>query len=375
MIEQHPPSQADHPEIERVRLGFMPLTDCAPLVVAETLGLGKAYGLAIELHRQASWAAVRDKLLSGELDAAHTLYGLPYGVQIGLGGPQANMSILMTLNRNGQAISASTRLANLLDRGIALGAAAQSMGRKPVFAQTFPTGTHAMWLNYWLAAQGVDPLHDVESVVLPPPQMAAAMEHGEIDGFCCGEPWHTVAAAKGIGRMLVASNAIWPDHPEKALACRRDFAALYPNTAKALILALLDACRWLEVPDNRRQASEWLAASPYLNLMPELILPSMLPESACPVRFFDGHGLNAPRAQDGLWFLSQYRRWGMLKQNIDWHEVAAGVSANVLFDDATAHLYAERRSSTPARLIDGITWDGSDAPAYADGFAIGARKN
>ncbi|MBV8635059.1 MAG: ABC transporter substrate-binding protein, partial [Burkholderiaceae bacterium] len=155
MTDQHTSSNLAPPELDRLRLGFMPLTDCAPLVVAEMLDLGKPYGLKLELRRQASWAAVRDKLLSGELDAAHALYGLVYGVQLGLGGPQADMSILMTINRNGQAITLSNRLFDLMAQGTPLAQIATTLGRKPVFAQTFPTGTHAMWLNYWLAARGI----------------------------------------------------------------------------------------------------------------------------------------------------------------------------------------------------------------------------
>lgn len=362
------------PELDLLRLGFVPLTDCAPLVVAEVMELGKAYGLHIELRRQPSWAAVRDKLLSGELDAAHALYGLPYGVQLGLGGPQADMAILMTLARNGQAISVSRRLSGILDQGIPLREAAAVLGRKPVFAQTFPTGTHAMWLNYWLAAQGIDPLRNVENVVLPPPQMADAMANGEIDGFCAGEPWHTVAKSKEAGHMIVTSDAIWPGHPEKTLACRRDFAALYPNTAKALIRTVLDACRWLETSQNRRLATDWLAGSSYLGLLPEMILPSMaidFPHGSSTVRFFGQDGMNAPLPEDGLWFLSQYRRWGMQKRDIDWRRIAVDVSATALFAEASAGMGLEMQPNVPVSLIDGVTWDGRDAAAYADSFEQG----
>lgn len=363
------------PELGQLRLGFVALTDCAPLVAAEVMELGKPYGLAIELRRQPSWAAVRDKLLSGELDAAHSLYGLPYGVQLGLGGPQADMAVLMTLNRNGQAISGSNRLVESLQKGMGLRAALAGLGRKPVFAQTFPTGTHAMWLNYWLAAHGINPLSEVDSIVIPPPQMADAMAQGELDGFCAGEPWHSVARAKGVGRMLVSSGAIWPDHPEKALACRRDFAALYPNTAKALVRTLLDACRWLESPENRRTATGWLAGSKYLGLMPDAIAPSLvLPEQAgsSSVRFFGDAAMNAPRPSEGLWFLSQYRRWGMLHGELDLERIAHEVSQSDLFGQAAGE------SALPAQaavtLIDGIAWNGRDAAAYADAFKIPAES-
>ncbi len=377
------------PEIAHLRLGFVALTDCAPLVVAKELMLGQRHGLQIELHRQPSWAAVRDKLLTGELDAAHCLYGLVYGVQMGLGGPQADLAILMTLNRNGQAISLSNQLSDALQNGASLGETFSSLGRKPVLAQTFPTGTHAMWLNYWLASQGVHPLRDVESVVIPPPQMADAMAQGELDGFCAGEPWHTVTMARRAGRMIIPSSAIWPNHPEKALACRRDFAALYPNTARALIRTLLDACKWLETPANRATAAQWLARPGYLNLAPDLILPSLgLPDSnaqdksvtsaaerADPaLHFFDNPGFNAPRPADGLWFLSQYYRWGMLKPQSDWQSVAEMVSQTVLFQEAAAtmHPAVEARVYPVCRLIDGVEWQGRDPVGYAESFAIRA---
>ena len=168
-------SPAGRLEKTHLRLGFVALSDAAPLVAAKLLEFGHAHGLTLELQRQPSWAAVRDKLLSGDLDAAHALYGLVYGVQLGLGGPRTDMAVLMVLNRNGQAVTLSNRLADALAQHGSLPKALATLGRKPVFAQTFPTGTHAMWLYYWLASQGVHPLRDIESVAIPPPQMVAAL--------------------------------------------------------------------------------------------------------------------------------------------------------------------------------------------------------
>jgi nitrate/nitrite transport system substrate-binding protein len=331
------------PERTHLRVGFVPLTDCAPLVAAHMLQIYARHGLTVELCKQASWAAVRDKLLSGELDAAQTLYGLVYGVQMGIGGPQADMAILMTLNRNGQAITGSNRLADALHNGTPLKQALTTLGHKPVFAQTFPTGTHAMWLNYWLASQGVDPVHDIESVVLPPSLMADALAHDEIDGFCAGEPWHAVAESKKAGRTIVCSSAIWPDHPEKALACRRDFAALYPNTATALIRAILEASIWLEQSANRNQCAQWLAQPEYIGVAQQLIAPRLLGDygklaSALPVKFHDAAGMNAPLAQEGAWFLQQFQRWSLLSDGVDLHTVAADVSQNALYSAAAESL-------------------------------------
>ena len=313
------------PERRHLRIGYVPLTDSAPLIAAMMMNMGERHGLALELCKQPSWAAIRDKLLSGELDAAQTLYGMVYGVQLGLGGPQADMAILMTLNRNGQAITVSTQIADLLQEGWSLKSALATLNRKPVFAQTFPTGTHAMWLNYWLAANGVHPLHETDSIVIPPPQMPEALAQGELDGFCAGEPWNAVAESRHCGRMIISTSEIWPNHPEKALACRLEFSTLYPNTAQALIRTMLEAGKWLENPVNKMTASEWLARPEFLNLPQELIASRLCGHvgsaATLPVRFFDEQGMNYPLASDGLWFLGQFQRWGLLNSTDNWERV------------------------------------------------------
>src|ERR1700712_1147764 len=199
---------SERPEKTHIRLGFVALSDAAPLVAAKVLEFGHRHGLTLELCRQPSWAAVRDKLLSGEIDAAHALYGLVCGVQMGIGGPQGDMSVLMVLNRNGQAITLSNQLSEALKQHGNLKGALATLGRRPVFAQTFPTGTHAMWLYYWLASQGVHPLRDIRSVVIPPPQMVDALIEGELDGLCVGEPWNAVAEARGAGKTVAVTSEI-----------------------------------------------------------------------------------------------------------------------------------------------------------------------
>ncbi|RQS64337.1 nitrate ABC transporter substrate-binding protein [Burkholderia sp. Bp8963] len=337
-------SPAAAPERACLRLGFVALSDAAPLIVAQRLGLGARHGLALELSREPSWAAVRDKLLSGELDAAHALYGLVCGMQLGIASPQADMSVLMVLNRNGQAITFSGPLADAYRARRNLKHALATLGRPPVFAQTFPTGTHAMWLYHWLASHGVDPLREIRSVVIPPPEMVAALANGELDGFCAGEPWHAVAEACRAGRTVAATSEVWPDHPEKALACRRDFAALYPNTARALIRTLVDACAWLDSPAHRVEAAGWLASPDALGVPATLIAPRLLGDYGAgpfaapplPVSFHAGGTVNRPRTEDGLWFLSQYRRWGMLADTRDDRALAAAIADPALYDAAVA---------------------------------------
>ena len=334
------------PERTHLRIGFLPLTDCASLVTAVVMNFGQRHGLTLELCKQPSWAAIRDKLLSGELDAAQTLYGLVYGVQLGIGGPQSDMAILMTLSRNGQAITVSHQLADALSQNHTLKSALAMLGRKPVFAQTFPTGTHAMWLNYWLAQQGIHPLDEIESVVIPPPLMAEALAQGELDGFCAGEPWHAVAKSKNCGKIIVSSSQIWPNHPEKALACRLEFAALYPNTAQALIRTILEASLWLENPGNRSTASLWLARPEFLNMSQELIASQLLDKlesdaaisGVLPVRFYDGAAMNYPLASDGLWFLEQFQRWGLLETTQNWPQIVTKVSQTEHYSKAALSL-------------------------------------
>jgi two-component system, oxyanion-binding sensor len=368
------------PERKHLRLGFVALSDAAPLAAAAIAGLGARHGIHIELCRQPSWAAVRDKLLSGELDAAHALYGLVYGVQLGIGGPQADMALLMVLNRNGQAITLSRPLADAIDCGASLKEALQSLGRLPVIAQTFPTGTHAMWLYYWLAANGVHPLRDVRSVVIPPPRMADALVEGTLDGFCAGEPWHAVAEVRGAGHMVVDTSEIWPDHPEKVLACRRDFVALYPNTARALVHTMLDACAWLDAREHRADIAEALASSDLLGVPRELIHARLGTANggrahALPVRFFDDGAVNYPRVSDGRWFITQYRRWGMLDSasHLDDAAIAAAVNQTALYREvARSGGIAVPDETRAATLCDARVWDGADAAAYLREFEIKA---
>lgn len=309
-------SQADHRGDRTLQVGFMPLIDCAPLIAAVRLGLDRKYGLRLQLRRQASWAAVRDRLIAGELDAVQALAGLVYGVETGIGGPRAELAVLLTLNQNGQGISLSTSLADGMAQGTPLRELLAARRQAPVLAQTFPTGTHAMWLNQWLASQGVDPLTSVRSVTLPPPLMPEALASGELDGYCAGEPWASAAEASGGGRRVVRSGEIWPGHPEKVLACRRDFAVAQPDTVVALTAAVLEACRWMEAPAHRLQAVEWLADPDVIGLPAERIAACLLAdeaqESPTALRFHDGGRVNFPWLSDGVWFLRQFRRWKLL---------------------------------------------------------------
>lgn len=362
------------PEKTHLKIGFVPLADAAPLVAAKLLEFGHAHGLTLELSRQPSWAALRDKLLAGELDAAHTLYGLVYGVQLGIGGPQQDMAVLMVLNRNGQAITLSNRLADALAEHGTLPRALATLDRKPVFAQTFPTGTHAMWLNYWLAAQGVHPLRDIESVVIPPPQMVAALTEERLDGFCAGEPWPALAQRRGVGRTAIRSCEIWPDHPEKVLACRRDFVAHYPNTARALVQTMLEACRWLDGVGHRREIAQWLARPEMLGVDTAVIAEELEGAGAADgqrMKFFESGAVNYPLESEGIWFLTQFERWGMVARRSDYREIARGVNQTALYRAAVLEMGVEVPAAFDKPVfVDGRVWDGIDAAGYVEGFKV-----
>lgn len=378
---------SDAPEKPSLNIGFMALTDCASVVVAATQGFAQLQGLTLNLQRQASWAGTRDKLASGELDAAHCLYGLVYAMHLGMGGVAANdMAVLMGLNQNAQAINLSPALQR---KGVtspeALARLVHQHGARLTFAQTFPTGTHAMWLYYWLASQGIHPLHDVDSVVVPPAQMVAHLQAGRIDGFCAGEPWSADAVAQDQGFTLATSQSIWPDHPEKVLASTRAFVEHYPNSARALVKAILAASRFIEQsPENRRGTAQLLSGRAYLDTPASNIEPRLLGDyhDGLGNRWQDRHALrvhdqgrvNLPYLSDGMWFMTQFRRWGLLREDPDYLAVASRVQQLTLYREA-AQAVGVSCADTPMRsslLIDGIRWDGSDPHAYARSFRLHA---
>lgn len=370
-------------QIRPVRVGFIPLTDCAPLVMAAAKGLDQRHGIRIVLSREPSWAAIRDKLLTGELDAAHSLYGMVYGVQMGIGGPRQDMAVLMTLNRNGQAISLSRRLhEDGVDSGEALAVRIRQGDRRYSLAQTFPTGTHALWLNYWLASNGIHPYRDINNIVVPPPQMVSNLALGSIDGFCAGEPWNARAIADGAGFTVATSQEIWPEHPEKVLATTRRFVETQPDTARALVMAVLEAARHLDTAAGRDEAAEILAQAAFVDVPVELIRDRLQGrydngigrqwQCAHAMRFFGDGEVTFPWLSDGMWFLTQQRRWGMLAESPDYLAVARQVNQTELYGEAAAQLgiAVPTRPMRSSTLMDGKVWDGSDPEAYAGSFSL-----
>lgn len=371
------------PEKTEVRLGFMPLTDCAPLVIAALKGFDRRHGIRIQLSREASWAAIRDKLLSGENDASHALYGLIYGLHMGVGGLQRDMAIPLCLSRNGQGITLSRQLQ---DQGVRDGATlahcVAQHRRQYSFAQTFPTGTHAMWLYYWLAAHGVHPFEDVRNTTIPPPQMVAQMRAGHVQGYCVGEPWNARAVFEGIGFTVATSQQIWPDHPEKVLGMSAEFVTRHPDTARAVTAAVLEAARWCDAQVNRAELAEILAGSAIINTDLKVIQGRLQGEyedglgrrwqDSHALRFFSDGEVNHPWLSDGMWFLTQLQRWGLLREAPDYRAVAEQIHRIDLYREACTliGIHAPAALLRSSRLMDGKVWDGESPAAYADSFAI-----
>jgi nitrate/nitrite transport system substrate-binding protein len=377
---------SDAPEKKEVRIGFIPLTDCASVVMASVMKFDEKYGIKIIPTKEASWAAVRDKLVNGELDAAHVLYGLVYGVHLGLGGPKKDMAVLMTLNHNGQAITLSKKIA---DQGAVDGAGLARLmrtdKREYAFAQTFPTGTHAMWLYYWLAAHGINPLTDAKVITVPPPQMVANMRVGNMDGFCVGEPWNHRAIADGIGVTAITTQDIWRDHPEKVLGTTNEFVTKYPNTARAMIMAVLEAGRWIDTGlSNKNKMAETIADKAYVNTSVDVINQRILGryhngmgktwDDPHHMKFFNDGAVTFPYLSDGMWFLTQHRRWGLLKQDVDYLGVAQAINKIDLYKQAAAQVKANvpKDPVRSCKLLDGVVWDGRNAAQYAASFKVRA---
>jgi nitrate/nitrite transport system substrate-binding protein len=377
---------SDAPEKLEVKVGFIPLTDCASVVIASVMEFDKKYGIKIVPSKEASWAAVRDKLVNGELDAAHVLYGLIYGVHMGVGGPKKDMAILMNLNHNGQAITLSNQLKeNGATDGARLKALVDREKREYTFAQTFPTGTHAMWIYYWLAANGIHPFNDVKTIVVPPPQMVANMRVGNMDGFCVGEPWNNRAIFDKIGFTVETTQGIWKDHPEKTLGTTAEFVQKYPNTARAMTAAILDAGKFIDVMANRKKVAEIIADKSYVNCPVDVIDQRLEGnydngigkqwKDPDYMKFYNEGYVNFPFLSDGMWFLTQHKRWGLLKDEPDYLAVAQKVNQIEIFKQAAA------ATKTPlpkdvmrtSKLIDGVVWDGKNPKAYAAGFKLRAQ--
>ena len=331
-----------------LRIGFMPLTDCAPLVVAREKGLFAAQGLDVTLVRESSWANIRDKVGYGLLDGAQMLAGIPLAASV---SPRDTpMVAAMSLDLNGNAITVSRELYRRMqatgeDLHDAMGSARalrkvieidQQRSVEPlIFATVFPESSHNYLLRYWMASAGIDPDQDVLLLVVPPPKMVSHLEQGLISGFCVGEPWNSLAVERGKGHTLINSHAIWNNHPEKVYGVTRAWAEQHPRSLQALVTALLQACAWIEDPANHDELCERLSQPDFVDCPPEVLRhslngsfpsrPGEAPRERPDFNVFHRYAANYPWRSHALWTLAQMRRWGQLGEDVDLERVAREV--------------------------------------------------
>ncbi len=380
----------DSPETKSLKFGMIALTDCSPIVIAHEKGLFKKYGIDSVVSKGANWAAIRDSLSSGDIQATHMLTGMPIASTMGLlGSPKKPMIIPWMLNRNGQCISLSNdfkgKVTNDPKAIKPFVERAKKLGEPLTFAMTFPPGTHAMWTRYYLGAGGINPDKDISLIVIPPAQMVANMKIGKMDGFCVGEPWNARLIADGIGFTSVATQEIWKDHPEKVCAFLAEFAEKNPKAVKAVLKALHEASIWLDKLENRPEQAEIVSRPTYINCQKEIILGRLLGEydygdgrkkKDPNYMIFHDRNCNYPQPKYCTWWLSQFRRWGMVSGTPDYEGVAKKVMRPDIYEEAMKEIgYAHGGpNNDPETLFDGVTFDPAKPEEYAKGFAINNLK-
>lgn len=381
------------PEVSGAKLGFIALTDAAPLIVAKELGLFAKHGLPnVIVAKQASWGATRDNLVLGSdgggIDGAHILSPMPYFMTLGVAAKQTPMSILARLNVNGQAISVSKEyLGAKADLNAAkmkgVIAARKAAGKKITMAMTFPGGTHDMWIRYWLAAGGIDPDNDVGLITIPPPQMVANMRADTMDAFCVGEPWNDQLVAQQLGYTAVSTGQMWMNHPEKSFAMRSDWVAQNPRAAVAITAAIIEAQRWADNPANIARLAMMIGGPAYLKVPVSDIADRLqgnftmgdgrkFPNAPFKMKFFNGYA-SFPYKSHDLWFLTENQRWGKLPMTLNTTATIAKVNRSDIWRKAAAAI----GGSGPAgdsrgveKFFDGKVFNPANPKAYLASLAI-----
>ncbi|MBI4382281.1 MAG: ABC transporter substrate-binding protein [candidate division NC10 bacterium] len=378
---------ADAPETPKIRFGIIALTDCSSIVMAHELGLFRKYGIDSTISKEASWAVIRDRLSLGENQATHMLYGMPYASTMGLfGSPKKPMIIPFVINRNGQGI---TLKKELVAKGVRTPQALKPMvdeakkkGQPMTFAMTFPPGTHAMWMRYWLGAGGINPDKDISLITIPPPQMVANMKVGKMDGYCVGEPWNARAVFDKIGYTVISSQRIWKDHPEKVLGMAEEFAEKNPKTVRAILRAMIEASRYIDKMENREKVAKIVSRPQYINTAKEVILSRLQgkydygdgrPIEQDPLYMtFYVRRTNFPWKSHGVWWLSQFRRWGMVSEPPDYKGLVNRVHRPDLFKQVAKEMGLSLPDGDYKKevLFDGVPFNPHKPEEYAKSFPV-----
>jgi len=381
------------PEVRKATLGYIALTDAAPLIIAKEKGFFTKHGMPdVEVAKQASWGATRDNLvLGGErggIDGAHILTPMPYLMTAGRitqNNQPVPMAILARLNTNGQAISVAEKHKPL---GATLDAAPlkRAFNTESKIAMTFRGGTHDMWVRYWLAAAGIDPDREVQTIVVPPPQMVANMRVGTMDAFCVGEPWNAQLVTQNLGYSACVTGELWRDHPEKSFTLRSDWVERHPHAAEALTAAVIEAQRWCDEPANKEEMCNIIGRRSYLSVAPADILGRMRGEVNygdgrretkydIAMKFWRDHA-SFPFASHELWFLTEDIRWGIIPADTDTAALINQVNRVGIWRAAAARAGIPN-AETPAgtsrgreTFFDGKVFDPANPAAYLASLAI-----
>lgn len=391
------------PEVKGAKLGFIALTDAAPLIVASEKGLFAKRGMPdVEVLKQASWGATRDNLVLGGaangIDGAHILTPMPYLIHTGKvtqNNVPVPMAILARLNLDSQGISVAKEYA---DTGVQLDASKlkaafekkKAEGKEIKAAMTFPGGTHDLWIRYWLAAGGIDPDKDVSTIVVPPPQMVANMKVGNMDVFCVGEPWNEQLVNQGIGFTACTTGELWKGHPEKALGMRADWIEKNPNAAKAILMAVMEAQQWCDSMDNKEEMSAILGKRQWFNVPPKDVLGRLKGDinygngriahgTDLQMKFWKD-GASYPFQSHDSWFLAENIRWGKLPATTDIKSLVGQVNREDLWRAAAKDLgvAAADIPASPSRgketFFDGKVFDPENPSAYLESLRIKAAS-
>lgn len=374
--------------LEKINLeiGFVPLTDCAPLAVAKEKGFFEKYGLEeVTLSREPSWKAIAEGVATRRLDAAQMVAGMPLGMTLGMNGkPPLPMVTALVMARNGNAITLSKRLYNAGVRTPADFKAfiAKTPDKVPILGMVHPSSMHNLMLRYWLASGGIDPDLDVSLTVIPPPQMVANLKAGNLDGYCAGEPWNSRAVYEDLGFVVATDLDIWSGHVEKVLGVREDWANQYPQTHLALVKALLEACEYCDDLRNREEILELLCQPKYVGSNPEYTRPGFIdpynngtgesPQMLQRYNQFYVDRTNCPYRVEGLWIMTQLARWGITPFPRNWIEILDRTRRVDVFGAAARDLEMLdiEPNRGPIHFADGTVFNPDDPISYLNSLKI-----